>query len=68
MSDDDIDTSEIPPLTDDFFARASLGRASVPVTIAVDRDVLDWFRSQGADGERRMAAALRIYVDAHRDT
>ena len=68
MSDDDVDTSDVPPLADTFFERARWRtRNVVPVTIAVDRDVLDWFRARGADGERRMAAALRIYAEARRD-
>ena len=67
MSDEDIDTSDIPPLTDDFFKRAKVRkpRQVVPVTVQVDPEVLAWFKAQGEDYERRMSAALRIYAEAH---
>jgi uncharacterized protein (DUF4415 family) len=55
-------------LTDEFFARSILRmpRAFVPVTMHVEPEVLEWFKAQGADYERRMNAALRIYVEAHK--
>ncbi|MBN3898381.1 MAG: hypothetical protein HWQ41_24840 [Nostoc sp. NOS(2021)] len=33
MSDEDIDTSDIPPLSEEFFAKAQLRIAKSPVTI-----------------------------------
>lgn len=68
MTDDEIDTSDIPPLTDTFFRRAKvrMPKQAVPVTVQVDVDVLDWFKAQGEDYERRMNAALRIYAEAHK--
>lgn len=68
MSDAEIDTSDIPPLTEDFFKRAKVRRPThtVAVTVQVDPDVLDWFKAQGDDYERRMNAALRIYAEAHK--
>jgi len=35
------------------------------VTIRVDADTLAWFQLQGEAAEQRMAAALRIYAEAH---
>ncbi len=69
MEDEDIDTSDIPPLEKEFFARAKLRlpKKQVPVTLNVDEDVLEWFRSQGADCEYRLNAALRIYAQAHQE-
>ncbi len=67
LADEDIDTSEAPPLTEDFFRRATWRKPTpVSVTVRVDPDVLAWFRAQGEDAERRMAAALRIYAEAHK--
>ncbi len=68
MTHDDIDTSDIPPLSDAFFANATLRtpKKSVPVTVRVDPDTLAWFQSQGEQCEQRMNAALRIYAEAHR--
>jgi uncharacterized protein (DUF4415 family) len=68
MTDAEIDTSEIPPLTEEFLKRAKVrlpGR-KVAVTVEVDPDVLAWFEAQGEDYLRRMNAALRIYAEAHK--
>ena len=66
MTDEDIDTSDIPPLTDDFFRRARVRMPKQRVTMQVDSDLIRWFQSQGEDYERRMNAALRLYVEAHK--
>lgn len=70
MADDDIDTSDIPPLDTDFFENAELRLPHQPqqvsVTIAVDADVVAWYQAQGTEGLQRMNAALRIYANAHR--
>jgi uncharacterized protein (DUF4415 family) len=68
MTDEEIDTSDIPPLTEDFFKRAKvrMPKRKVAVTVQIDPDVLDWFRAQGEDYEQRMNAALRIYAEAHK--
>ena len=66
LRDEDIDTSDIPPLSDNFFQRARVRMPKQSVTVHIDRDLLQWFQSQGEDYERRMNAALRLYVEAHR--
>lgn len=67
LADEDIDTSEAPPLTEDFFRRATWRQpAPVSVTVRVDPDVVAWFPAQGEDAEHRMAPALRIYAEAHK--
>lgn len=71
MTDDDIDTSDIPPLTDEFFAKAKLRmptKSTDTVAVTVDTETLLWFRSKGEDAEQHMAAALRIYADAQKNT
>lgn len=67
MTDDDIDTSDIPELDDGFFERASVRvpEQQVPVTLRVDANVLAWFKAQGEDYEERLNAALRLYAEAH---
>ena len=77
LSDDEIDISDIPPLTDEDFARsewrvpASLRSGNTPsahavlVEVAVDEDILAWFQSQGQNYQQRMRAALRLYAEAH---
>jgi uncharacterized protein (DUF4415 family) len=70
MSDDEIDTSDIPPLTDDFFANAKLRMPSsslATVAIRVDPETLLWFQSKGSEAEQHMAAALQIYAQAQKN-
>ena len=76
LSDEEIDTSDIPPLTDEDFARSEWrfpapARSASPahevlIEVAVDEDILAWFQSQGQDYPQRMRAALRLYAEAHR--
>ena len=67
LTDEQIDTSDIPPLTERFFQRARLRMPTkkIALTIHVDADVLNWYQAQGEDIEQRMNAALRIYAEAH---
>lgn len=68
LTDAEIDTSDIPPLSDEFFRRSHvrLPGGKVAVTVRIDPDVLAWFKAQGADYEQRMHAALRLYAEAHK--
>ncbi|MEK7807464.1 MAG: BrnA antitoxin family protein [Chloroflexota bacterium] len=68
LTDDQIDTSDIPPLTDKFFTRAKWRKPAKPVTVTVhlDPEVLAWFKAQGDQYEQKINAALRIYAEAHR--
>ena len=75
LSDEEIDTSDIPPLTDEDFARSewrfpAAARSAAPahavtIEVAVDEDILAWFQAQGQDYQQRMRAALRLYAEAH---
>ena len=69
LSEEEIDTSDIPPLTEEFFNKS---RWRKPVSllnalVQVDPQTLVWFQSQGDDYEKEMAAALRIYAEAHKE-
>jgi uncharacterized protein (DUF4415 family) len=71
MTDDEIDTSDIPPLADDFFLKAELRMPSsslATVAIRVDSETLSWFQSKGAEADQHMAAALRIYAEVQKNT
>jgi uncharacterized protein (DUF4415 family) len=67
MTDDMIDTSEIPPLNEEFFATAKwrMPKPKVKVTVEVEPEVMEWFKAQGENYQRYLAAALRIYAQAH---
>ncbi len=67
MTDEMIDTSDIPPLDDSFFKTAKWRKPhkTVSVTIEVEPEVMDWFKSQGENYQRYLSAALKIYAEAH---
>lgn len=69
MTDDDIDTSDIPPLDEAFFAKAKLRMPQSMVSmvnVPIDAETLDWFQAQGEGAEQHMAAALRIYAESQK--
>ena len=67
--DDQIDTSDIPELDDTLYETARLalptGTTKKTVTMRMDEDVLEWFRSHGKGHLTRMNAVLRAYMLAH---
>ncbi len=69
MTDEEIDTSDIPPLDEAFFAGARLRMPArkVSITMIVDADVVEWFQAQGEEFQHRINAALRIYAEAHQE-
>lgn len=69
MADEEIDTSDIPPLDEAFFASARLRmpEKKVTVTLDIDADVLEWFKAQGDNLDNRINAALKIYAETHKE-
>ena len=69
MTDEEIDTSDIPPLEEAFFANAKLRvpKGKVPVVISVDADIIEWFKAQGNEYQRLINAALRLYAETHKE-
>lgn len=67
MSDSDIDTSDIPELTDEFFKNASIRwpEKKQQITLRVDQDIIAWFKYQGKGYQSAINAVLRKYVDVH---
>ncbi len=65
MADDEINYEDIPPLTDEFFARAKL---VLPNAVELDPDVLVWFKKQGQDYPRRINEILRQPIALHEQT
>ncbi len=65
MTDAEIDTSEIPELDEDFFTHAEIKLPQKKsVTMRLDADVLEWFKSQGKGYQTRINRLLRKYMDA----
>ena len=71
MKDEDIDFSDIPPLTDEFFARAIIRKGLKPVrrkdqlTLRIDQDVITFFKDQGRGYQTKINQLLRAYMEAH---
>ena len=67
LTDEEIDTSDIPPLDEKFFANARLRmpKGKVAVIVNLDKDVSDWYQAQGEKSKALMSAALKIYAEAH---
>ena len=63
---------DAPEWTTQMFARAVARKGLKPVpkksllSLRVDSDVIDWFKSQGAGYQSRMNALLRAYMEAHK--
>ena len=73
MSNQDIDLSDFSEIMPEMFARAvvcwglptSQGKAQV--TIRIDSDVLEWFKSQGRGYQTQINQLLRAYMEAHQE-
>ena len=67
LTDEMIDTSDIPALTEDFFASAKwrMPKAKVRVTVEIEPEVAQWFKAQGENYQRVLAEALRDYAQEH---
>jgi uncharacterized protein (DUF4415 family) len=61
--DSEIDTSDIPEMTDEQWKNARRGHFYRPlkrqITARVDADVLDWLKAQGKGYQSRINAILR---------
>ena len=71
MTDERIDLSDCPEITPEKFAKAVV-RQGLPreknksqVTLRIDSDVLEWFKSQGKGYQTKMNSLLRAYMEAH---
>ena len=66
IRDEDIDFSDIPLADENFFKTARLVMpASAPkesISLRIDSDVLNWFKSEGKGHLSRMNAVLRAYM------
>ncbi|MEX1086757.1 MAG: BrnA antitoxin family protein [Steroidobacteraceae bacterium] len=69
---DIVRDGDAPEWTPQMFARAMARKGLKPVpkksllSLRVDSDVIDWFKSKGAGYQSRMNALLRAYMEAHK--
>lgn len=65
MTDDDIDYSDIPPLTEEFFEKATL-RIPANLThrlVQIDPEVLRWFKAHRTEYQDSINSVLRRYIE-----
>lgn len=69
MTDEDIDFSDNPALTEEILDRMQPRYPSpVQITLAIDPKTAAWFQTQGDSVDEQMAEVLRIYAESHRQT
>jgi uncharacterized protein (DUF4415 family) len=69
MTEEEIDYSDIPPLSDEFFENAVM-RVQAPQAdnlIQLDPEVMAWFRSQRAEYKSLINSVLRRYMENRSD-
>jgi len=63
LGDEGVDTSDIPPLSEDFWRNAVSNPFYKPTktstTVRIDSDVLMWLRAEGKGYQSRINAILR---------
>lgn len=66
LQDEDIDYSDIPPLSGEWLAEAAARprrAGKKPVNIRLDEDIVEFFKREDAHYQSRINAVLRCYVD-----
>jgi uncharacterized protein (DUF4415 family) len=64
IKDEDIDYSDIPELNNDWFENATLVMPETkPISIKVDNDIVEWYRSQNRNYQAMINAILRAYMN-----
>lgn len=68
VKDENINYSDIPELDEKFWDNATIEypEKKKPVTLRLDADLLEWFKSMGKGYQTRINAILRSYYDAHK--
>jgi uncharacterized protein (DUF4415 family) len=76
ISDREIETAvkadpDAAPILDRAWFRSTrlvLPEPKVPISIRMDREVVEWFKARGKRYQSRINAVLKAYVQAHRKT
>lgn len=70
MTDDEIDYSDIPPTTPEFWAKGVVRHGLKPlhkkqqITLRIDQDVIEFLKSEGEGYQTKINQLLRSYMDA----
>ena len=68
IKDKQIDYSDISELDDKFWENAVIEypEKKKPITLRLDADVLEWFKSMGKGYQTRINAILRTFYESHK--
>ena len=68
IKEEDIDYSDIPPVDDSFFTRATINipKPKKSITLRIDPEVLEWFQKQGKGYQTKINAILKSYFKVHK--
>ncbi|HYF98071.1 MAG TPA: BrnA antitoxin family protein [Coxiellaceae bacterium] len=68
ITESEIDYSDIPPLDESFFTKATfeLPKNKISITLRLDSEVLEFFRGQGKGYQTLINAILKTYMFAHK--
>jgi uncharacterized protein (DUF4415 family) len=66
MDDEGIDYSDIPPLTEEFFQKATLRipASQAQQLVPLEPEVLQWFQAQGDEYKTLINSILRHYIES----
>jgi uncharacterized protein (DUF4415 family) len=70
MKDEDIDFSDIPPVTEEMFKNGMLRKNLKPIpkknqeNLPVDKDIIEFFKTQGFNYPLKINQLLRAYMEA----
>lgn len=69
-TDDELDYSDIPELTEAFWlnTNVSMPEPKKQILIRLDSDLLEWLKKGGRGYQTRINAILRAYMKAHNNT
>jgi uncharacterized protein (DUF4415 family) len=71
MTDEEIDLTDCPEITSEQFAQAIVrhglpaNKNKAQVTLRIDHEVLEWFKSRGKGYQTQINSLLRAYMEAH---
>ena len=68
IKNENIDYSDIPELDEEFWKNAVIEypEKKKPVTLRLDTDVLEWFKSTGKGYQTKINAILRSFYESHK--
>ena len=71
MTDEDIDFTDLPETTPEMWEKGFVRKGTKSVandsseTLTIDRDIIEFFKSQGRGYQKKINQLLREYMESH---